>query len=375
MTDTNTHSDPISTVFVFDAFELDMADRQLWQNGKRVDLNARYFDALALLVRESPRLVDKEQLFSEVWQDVVVGDSALSQCIKELRRTLGDDASDPRFIQTVPGHGYRFITPVSSGSATAAITAEASNTVSVSAQLSACPWVRAWQEGLFGALGGALAGGVGGVLYGFVLSDPATGIGTFSTLLVLVALNMLVGLTGGVGVSGGLAAGRLAARLSGAQESTLRVVGALLGGLFVGGLSKMLGVDAFNLLLGRAPAGITGGPEGAALGAAIAIGMMVGDAYFPEKGLLKRWKATVAAGAAGGIAGAMIPLTGGHLMAGSLHLLAASFDQSRLEPFARLLGDLSTGLPTEMLLAGMEGLLFGLGVAGALDLYRRYRPD
>jgi hypothetical protein len=62
-------------------------------------------------------------------------------------------------------------------------------------------------------------------------------------------------------------------------------------------------------------------------------------------------------------------------MAGSLHLLATSFDESRLEPFARLLGDLSTGLPAETLLAGMEGLLFGLGVGGALDLVRRYRPD
>jgi DNA-binding winged helix-turn-helix (wHTH) protein len=361
MTNLIPHSNSEMPVFVFDTFELDATDRQLWRNGQRVDLNARYFDALALLVRESPQLVSKDRLFAEVWQDVVVGDSALSQCIKELRKTLGDEASDPRFIQTVPGHGYRFVAPVVRS--TGAHAAPASY------------WTGVWQEGLFGALGGALAGGVGGLLYGFALSDPATGIGTLSTLMVLVALNVLVGLTGGVGVSGGLAAGRLAARFARTSGTGLRILGATLGGLFIGGLSKMLGVDAFNLLLGRAPAGITGGPEGAALGAAIAIGMLLGARFLPDRGFLRRWKSTIGAGLCAGLAGLLIPAAGGHLMAGSLHLLATSFDESRLEPFARLLGDLSTGLPAETLLAGMEGLLFGLGVGGALDLVRRYRPD
>ena len=77
-----------------------------------VELNARYLDALALLVREQGRLVSKDRFLDEVWRGVPVTDEALTQCIKTLRRQLGDDAVSPRFIETVPKHGYRFIAPV-----------------------------------------------------------------------------------------------------------------------------------------------------------------------------------------------------------------------------------------------------------------------
>ena len=98
--------------FRFDRFCLDPSDRQLSRDDVRVDLNARYFDALALLVREGGRLVSKDRFLDEVWRGVPVTDEALTQCIKTLRRQLGDDASRPRFIETVPKHGYRFIAPV-----------------------------------------------------------------------------------------------------------------------------------------------------------------------------------------------------------------------------------------------------------------------
>ena len=93
----------------------------------RVDLNARYFDALALLVREAGTLVSKDRFLAEVWRGVPVTDEALTQCIRTLRRLLGDDASRPRFIETVPKHGYRFIAPVEAigGDAKPASSAEA----------------------------------------------------------------------------------------------------------------------------------------------------------------------------------------------------------------------------------------------------------
>ena len=75
-------------------------------------LNSRYLDALALLVREQGRLVSKDRFLDEVWRGIPVTDEALTQCIKTLRRQLGDDAALPRFIETVPKHGYRFIAPV-----------------------------------------------------------------------------------------------------------------------------------------------------------------------------------------------------------------------------------------------------------------------
>src|SRR5687768_5996028 len=98
--------------FRFDNFLLDPVDRQLKRDGAPVELNARYLDALALLVRDAGKLVSKDRFMDEVWRGVPVTDEALTQCIRTLRRQLGDEAASPRFIETVPKHGYRFIAPV-----------------------------------------------------------------------------------------------------------------------------------------------------------------------------------------------------------------------------------------------------------------------
>src|SRR5918993_162015 len=98
--------------FRFGRFQLDPDDRLLRSDDGPVELNARYLDALTLLVREAGRLVSKDRFLDEVWSGVPVTDEALTQCIKTLRRQLGDDAARPRFIETVPKHGYRFIAPV-----------------------------------------------------------------------------------------------------------------------------------------------------------------------------------------------------------------------------------------------------------------------
>lgn len=96
----------------FDRFVLDPADRRLTRDGVPVDLNARYLDALALMAREPGKLITKDRFLDEVWQGVPVTDEALTQCIRTLRKQLGDDAARPRFIETVTKHGYRFIAPV-----------------------------------------------------------------------------------------------------------------------------------------------------------------------------------------------------------------------------------------------------------------------
>jgi len=98
--------------FRFERFVLDPDDRRLRRDDVPVELNARYLDALALLVREGGKLVSKDRFLDEVWRGVPVTDEALTQCIRTLRRQLGDDAGRPRFIETVPKHGYRFIAPV-----------------------------------------------------------------------------------------------------------------------------------------------------------------------------------------------------------------------------------------------------------------------
>ena len=69
----------------------------------------RYFDLLLLLVVRRHDAVSKRAIFDEVWRDVVVSDGALSQAVRTLRRTLGDDSREPRFIRTVSRHGYQFV--------------------------------------------------------------------------------------------------------------------------------------------------------------------------------------------------------------------------------------------------------------------------
>jgi DNA-binding winged helix-turn-helix (wHTH) protein len=72
----------------------------------------RYFDLLLLLVERRQEALHRRQIFDAVWRDVAVSDSALTQAVRTIRRTLGDDPREPRFIRTVSRHGYQFVWPV-----------------------------------------------------------------------------------------------------------------------------------------------------------------------------------------------------------------------------------------------------------------------
>jgi DNA-binding winged helix-turn-helix (wHTH) protein len=71
----------------------------------------RYFDLLLFLVANRERAVHRREIFDAVWSDVVVSDGALTQAVRSLRRALGDDPREPRFIRTVSRHGYQFVCP------------------------------------------------------------------------------------------------------------------------------------------------------------------------------------------------------------------------------------------------------------------------
>ena len=77
--------------FAFGSFVLDTGERTLTSDGAPIELNTRYLDALALLVRDAGKLVPKERFLDEVWRGVPVTGEALTQCIRTLRRQLGDD--------------------------------------------------------------------------------------------------------------------------------------------------------------------------------------------------------------------------------------------------------------------------------------------
>jgi DNA-binding winged helix-turn-helix (wHTH) protein len=338
--------------FTFDGFALDPADRRLSRGGEPVELSSRYLDALALLLRERGRLVTKDRFMDEVWQGIPVTDEALTQCIRTLRRQLGDDAARPRFIETVPKHGYRFIAPVEWGGETPIRPDRAR----------AIDWSRLLLVGGAGTAGGGLAGFVGGLCYGFA-AGPQPEIGAASALLVLTALATAIGLAGGAGVGLGIAA----AEFVPSSKWQWTAAGGMFGGLAVGAAAKLLGLDAFHLLVGHAPENITGAAEGALLGLAVGFGTWLAR----RAGTLARGLAW--AGAAGAGAGVLIPLLGGRLLGGSLDLLARQFPDSRfrLEPIAALLGEREFGPVSQAVTSGIEGLLFGLGVAGAIVLVDR----
>lgn len=99
-------------LYEFGSFILDPAERLLLKSGANIKLPPKAFDTLVVLVRNRGRLTDREQLLSEVWSDVIVEEGNITWTISQLRKALGDSPAEPRYIETVPGSGYRFIATV-----------------------------------------------------------------------------------------------------------------------------------------------------------------------------------------------------------------------------------------------------------------------
>src|SRR5687768_15713598 len=103
---------PDNRFYEFEPFLLDAGSRILLKDGETVRLTPKAFETLLVLVQHGVQVVEKEQLLKEVWPDSFVEEGSLSQNIHELRKALGDDSSEPRYIETIPKRGYRFVAPV-----------------------------------------------------------------------------------------------------------------------------------------------------------------------------------------------------------------------------------------------------------------------
>lgn len=111
MTNTPTmNSTPIMKQF--ESFRLDLSSECLWQDKQQVTLPPRTFAVLRYLVENPARLVTHDELLEALWPNTYVQPQVLRTYVLELRKVLGDDAAQPRFIQTLPKRGYRFIAPV-----------------------------------------------------------------------------------------------------------------------------------------------------------------------------------------------------------------------------------------------------------------------
>jgi pimeloyl-ACP methyl ester carboxylesterase/DNA-binding winged helix-turn-helix (wHTH) protein len=96
----------------FGPFRLDPANEMLTRDGRPVRLRPKAFAMLSHLVASAGCLVTKKDLLDALWADVFVGDAALKTCMREIREALGDDAQQPRYIETAHRRGYRFIASV-----------------------------------------------------------------------------------------------------------------------------------------------------------------------------------------------------------------------------------------------------------------------
>ena len=103
---TQTRRGEAGRVYQFGSFRLNPGERTLLRGNEAVTLPAKAFDTLVLMVRNSGRLMEKDELIRTLWPDSFVEDGSLSNNIFVLRKALGDD---PRYIETVPKRGYRFV--------------------------------------------------------------------------------------------------------------------------------------------------------------------------------------------------------------------------------------------------------------------------
>jgi len=170
-----------SRVLQFGAFEVDLRTGSLRKSGARIKLQEQPFQILAMLLEKPGDMVTREELRQKLWPaDTFVDfDNGLNTAIKKLRDTLGDSADSPRFIETLPKRGYRFIYPVNGARAPAEVQA-----------LRMAWWRQPWAAGLLGftaLLAAALAANVGS------LRDRITGrtgVGPIASVAVLPCKNL-----------------------------------------------------------------------------------------------------------------------------------------------------------------------------------------
>jgi DNA-binding winged helix-turn-helix (wHTH) protein len=345
-----------------------------------VPLIPRYFDLLLLLVERRREAVHRREIFDRVWGDVMVSDSALSQAVRTIRRTLeDDDPREPRFIRTVSRHGYQFVFPevIEEQEDEGAVVRPPDPAVGPPTQSEVVlredqdgDWHRAL--GLAGrkagaaAAGGALAGVAAGAAGGLILAFAPGSTAPMALAPVLAVIGGGCGGLGGAGVGAGL--GFAAARGS-SRRLLPYVLAAALGGGFVGAAVQWLSRWGLAALVGlELPIG--GGLEGLLIGGAAGLAVALGERSptDPQGLATARKRMAVFAALFCGTAGLLLTLSGRPLAGGTIHAIADSADGSRatLTPLGRLIGEPDFGPVSSAILAFGEGAVFGIGLAFGL---------
>ena len=101
-----------NTLYEFGEYQLDAVERRLLRGDQSIALTPKAFETLLVLVQHSGHLVGKDLLMKQVWSDAFVEEANIARNIWTLRKALGDDEGEHRYIETVPKLGYRFVVPV-----------------------------------------------------------------------------------------------------------------------------------------------------------------------------------------------------------------------------------------------------------------------
>ena len=128
----------------FDVFEVDLRAQELYKGGHRIKLQVQPFQILAMMLERPGEVVTREEMQKRLWPaDTFVDfDHSVNTAVKKLRQALGDDKSKPRFVETLPKRGYRFLAtvkrPAGTNAASAALAPAVSKTAKNTAESS---WV------------------------------------------------------------------------------------------------------------------------------------------------------------------------------------------------------------------------------------------
>jgi len=103
-----------ANVVRFEVFEVDLRAQELYKAGRKIKLQIQPFQVLAMLLEQPGEVVTREEMQKRLWPaDTFVDfDHSLNTAIKKLRQALGDDKNKPRFVETLPKRGYRFLVSV-----------------------------------------------------------------------------------------------------------------------------------------------------------------------------------------------------------------------------------------------------------------------
>ncbi|HMZ80967.1 MAG TPA: transcriptional regulator, partial [Acidobacteriota bacterium] len=99
-------------MYQFDDVQVQVEKFRVYKAGQVVSLEPKAFEVLLFLLENQGRLIEKNELLDAVWKDSFVTQNAMTRVIAQLRKALGDDPKEAKYIETVPTRGYRFIASV-----------------------------------------------------------------------------------------------------------------------------------------------------------------------------------------------------------------------------------------------------------------------